>query len=98
METKICKCCGRELPIDDFRVTKLGRRNTCNECVSKKTADAKKRKKYGLTFEEELEKAKTLRLQDFTPRELMAELKRRGYDGKLTFTQVIEIDISKIGE
>lgn len=96
METKICKCCGRELPIDDFRVTKLGRRNTCNECVSKKTADAKKRIKSGLTFEEELEKAKTLRLQDFTPRELMAELKRRGYDGKLTFTQVIEIDISKI--
>lgn len=96
METKVCKCCGRELPIDDFSVTKLGRRNTCNECVGKKAAEVKKRKKDGLTFEEELERAKRLRLQDFTPRELMAELKRCGYDGKLTFTQVIEIDIAKI--
>ena len=96
METKICKCCGRELPIDDFRVTKLGRRNTCNECVSKKAADAKKRIKSGLTFEEELERAKTLRLQDFTPRELMTELHRRGYSGKLTFTITNAVDLDSL--
>lgn len=33
--------------------------------------------------------AKTI--DKFTPRELMSELARRGYEGKLTFRQVIDI-------
>ena len=33
METKTCKVCGRELPIDSFMFTKGGSRmNTCREC------------------------------------------------------------------
>ena len=38
--------------------------------------------------------ARNARLAEFTPRELMAELARRGYEGKLTYTRVEEIDIN----
>ena len=44
METKICKVCGRELPIDSFMLTKGGSRmNTCREC-----RNAAIREKYAL--------------------------------------------------
>lgn len=34
METKICKSCGKELPLDAFRVQRSGSRShTCNECT-----------------------------------------------------------------
>lgn len=35
-------------------------------------------------------------LADFTPRELMAELKRRGYEGKLTYVETHTIDLSTL--
>jgi len=34
------------------------------------------------------------RLSEFTPRELMLELKRRGYEGELAFVEVHKIDLS----
>ena len=37
METKICKECGRELPISNFKSTLWGTRaEICNECVNTK--------------------------------------------------------------
>lgn len=40
METKICKDCGRELPLTDFRITKGGgRANMCNMCITEKRAE-----------------------------------------------------------
>lgn len=35
-------------------------------------------------------------LKDYTPRELMLELKRRGYEGVLTFTEHKTIDIARL--
>ena len=35
-------------------------------------------------------------LQEFTSRELILELKRRGYEGKLQYVEVHNIDISKL--
>ena len=35
-------------------------------------------------------------LADFTPRELMAELKRRGYEGKITYVETHTIDLSTL--
>jgi hypothetical protein len=35
-------------------------------------------------------------LADFSPRELMAELKRRGYEGKLVYTETHTIDLSAL--
>ena len=75
METKICKQCGRELPIDHFRKTRWGGYYTnCNDCVRVKAQETKK---------ENAEVIKKSKLADFTPRQLMEELARRGYEGKI---------------
>ncbi len=87
METKKCKCCGQELPITEFRQTKLGRVNTCKSCMSKHQIQAKIDKKLAAMHTDELEKARTSRLQDFSPRELMKELKRRGYVFTMEYTE-----------
>lgn len=37
METKVCKDCGRELPLSAFKKTRWGGyAGTCNECVREK--------------------------------------------------------------
>lgn len=38
--------------------------------------------------------AMTLGLSAYTPRQLMEELARRGYEGKLTYTKIVTIDIT----
>ena len=45
METKICKCCGKELPIDSFPFKKgmTTRKDTCNVCIGEKIRQSKKR-------------------------------------------------------
>lgn len=35
-------------------------------------------------------------LKDYTPRELMLELKRRGYEGTLSYTERKTIDIGRM--
>lgn len=92
METKVCSCCGRELPITEFATRGIkGRKgevcvtSLCKECMKEKVASGREKK---------VDKAKSMRLKDFTPRELMQELASRGYEGKLRFVQVQEIDIT----
>lgn len=95
-ETKVCKCCGRELSLDHFKRGRYGYVSVCLDCD--KTHRAEKRQQ---RIEEQKKKVEDLRaenrklcLSDFTPRELMEELASRGYRGKLTYTQVHEIDLS----
>lgn len=101
MQTRICSCCGKEKPIESYK--KVGKRNggvsvltICNECMRKKQDDgramAKVKKQQKIA--QEVVDARTLRLQEFTPRELMTELHRRGYEGVLKFTRVEQIDIT----
>lgn len=88
--TKKCTICGKTLPLSAFYLnsrSKDGHQACCKEChkqLSKKSYEASK------------EKLRTSRLADFTPRELMEELRRRGYEGKLTYTEVHTIELSKI--
>lgn len=100
METKVCTDCGKELPITNFR---KGRANgteftmsICKDCWRKRQQEGKeKRKQQQLKEKEnEVKDAKAQRLQAFTPRELMQELKRRGYEGELTYTEVHKINLS----
>lgn len=102
MDTKVCRCCGKELPITEFRCDKSHGKefvlSICKTCMStKQSAGHKRRKeKQAISHEAEIAQAKTMRLKDFTPRELMEELKRRGYEGKLTYVETHVIDLSTI--
>lgn len=97
METttmKVCRCCGRELPVEQFVKNAFGLTNVCHECNSRNRSEAAKRRKNLKQQAIDALNARNLRLSDFTPRELMEELHRRGYEGKLKITHVEEIDIT----
>ena len=91
-EKRICKVCGRELEI--YKFLKSGGKPTsvCKECAARKKAETWAKKRNDKNLEHELENAKNLRLQDFTARELFAEIKRRGYEFKATYTEVHTIN------
>ena len=85
METKLCKKCGRELPTTDF-----------NKCASNKDG----LQSYCRECQHEIQKDRTTCLRKikndnplsrYTPRELMLELKARGYDGTITYVQKIKL-------
>lgn len=65
---RICKCCGKELPITEFNhYTKTNYRLICKQC-------------------QENNNPKDDRFNGIRSRELILELKARGYRGKLTKT------------
>lgn len=87
METKRCYKCGRTLPVTEFyknRAMKDGLQTYCKDCT-KERFDAK--------AEKEEKKMKTLRLFQFTPREIMEELSRRGYYGIISFDRKKEEEV-----
>jgi len=94
-ETKKCKCCGRELPLSEFHKTGFGMTNTCKVCVVKKQKEGKAAKKKERNVEQEIANAKMMRLADFTPRDLMEELARRGIKGKMYIPETTykEVDL-----
>lgn len=91
-EKRTCRVCGRELETSQFLYSGGKCSSVCKECAKKKKAETWAKKKNARNLEQELEEAKTLRLQDFTPRELFAEIKRRGYEFKATYTEVHTIN------
>ncbi len=112
METKVCKHCGRELPLSDFYTnskTKDGYATYCKVCSNaisveyarkrreRKKAEAKENER--IEFEKKYKIYTNKDLAKFTPRELILELKARGYVGTLLFEEVIVnkhfIDLSK---
>lgn len=92
-ETRICKVCGKELPIEKFSKNPFGYVSVCKDCAATRKRETYRKKKSAENLEKELVDAKAMRLQDFTPLELMDELARRGYRGKLQYVQVHEINI-----
>lgn len=85
METKICSKCKRELPLANFNKSAKspdGHQYYCKECkASKKKEDYEKLK---LLPKLEL-------LATFQPRELIEELRRRGYSGELKCTLTVKV-------
>lgn len=96
-QTKVCKCCGRELPVEMFGrhpKTKDGWQPLCKDCRSKKVKAAFAAKKPEIPAEaveklQELEAtvAKALEpspeIRKFTDADLFRELSRRGWTGDL---------------
>lgn len=81
--TKVCPKCGRELPTSEFNrcsAAKDGLQHSCRECQHKAQKKSSVR---------EIQKDNPL--SAYTPRQLMAELKRRGYDGELFYVQKIKL-------
>lgn len=71
---KKCICCGKELPINQFRHFGRGYRQTCMAC---------ERSEQGISD----------KFKDFTNRELIEELRSRGYKGVLKYVKVEEITL-----
>ena len=85
--TKKCVTCGRELPVSEFHKNaknKDGLQSKCKSCVSE----------YNRAYNraEHLNKVYlNPELAKFQPRELIAELRARGYSGELSYKQVIVV-------
>lgn len=95
---KKCRCCGRELPINKFKNGRWGYTSICNECETKHRREKKQNR-----IDEQKKKVEDVRaenrrlcLNDFTARELMQELVRRGYEGKLTYVETHTIDLNNL--
>lgn len=88
METKVCKVCGVELPISEFKKTPMSPNgiSTCNKCCARKSTESKQSRKDSVS-----KGGGNSELSRFTARELNEELRSRGYKGKLYFTKEITI-------
>ncbi len=85
--TKECSRCHRTLPVTEFYKksgTPDGLQYVCKECISEINKAARRSKKAFGGGNPELSR--------FTPRQLMAELKARGYTGELKYVQTINIE------
>ena len=95
---KVCKHCGRELPEENFgKCSKSsdGLQWWCNECRSKYGKEqraAKKREKEDIKNKIFDAPANTdSELSKYSSRELLTELRKRGFSGELTYTQTVNV-------
>ncbi len=101
METRVCKKCGRELPVEDFYKMPSnndGIDSVCKECrkaemrenyKARKSKDVRKREKLPFNVDDKMGGAG---LEAYSARDLMLELRRRGYSGKLAYKWDINIE------
>lgn len=99
-KTKVCSKCGRELPLSEFYKksdSKNGLQSYCKECAkrsskyAKRSRERKKARKIEeerIAFENKYKIYTCKELAPFTPRELMLELKARGYTGDLLYQEI----------
>lgn len=93
----VCKKCGRDLTENEFAINRWGKRmGVCKECVAatRRQNQATKKAAAATDAEHQVLNARNLRIHDFTARELMEELARRGYRGKLEYVETKVIDIT----
>jgi len=95
-EMKKCVCCGEEKPISEFYKNAWGVTNYCADCCKKRALEGKKERQRLKQQAIDAVNARNLRLEDFTPRELMLRLKELGYEGTLKYVKTEVIDISKL--
>ena len=100
MELTKCKECGRELEVKtNFKKTRWGTYSmVCNRCVNDKAMLKRMEQEELAKKAQEAEAAEKMKAQSelgkYTARDLIEELARRGYTGKLTYTVQHTIDIT----
>lgn len=102
MEIKVCKKCGKELTLDRFdknHLSKDGLSGICKECKAKynrnrtlKIKAEKMMKSEGVPFNIDESNSGGAGLLAYSARQLIEELRRRGYKGNLTYSWSIDIE------
>lgn len=90
LQTKQCCRCGRVLPAREFyknQKSKDGLASWCKNCMKERDRERRVNARLYETRGG---------LESYTPRQLMAELAKRGYKGTLTFTETRTVDLTKI--
>lgn len=59
-ETQVCKCCGRELPVEQFGRNRFGLLQTCKECMSQKKSEGRKKRDEMDNLRRQVEEARKL--------------------------------------
>lgn len=100
LKTKKCSKCGRELTLDNFSKrasSSDGLQYCCKDCHRERVRKSyykRKEKSFGVT---PLGKVYTnVELAKFQPRELLAELKARGYEWEKMYAPRQEVLYSKV--
>ena len=87
--TKVCTKCGKELPLSEFSKksdTNDGLQYHCKACQREANKNRNKKKQNLLDYIIGSEPANlNPKLEEFTPRELLTELRARGYRGDLVW-------------
>ena len=105
METKVCKKCGRELPIEKFfkdPKNAYGLKGNCKDCIS----EYQRERKLKMKSKQEVEIKDAPKVSDSTLKELsenhiekipsrllISELRRRGYRGQLELVTIQKVVI-----
>lgn len=105
IQTKKCYKCGRELPLSEFSknsAAKDGYDYYCRSCKSIMSKEVRERRKSNKIKESGIYPANFFDintvgggnplLADFTARDLMEELRARGYRGQLEYTSKINLE------
>ena len=84
--------------MSNFKKGRWGYVSVCNEFDKQHRAENRQARidKAKQKVEDVRAENRQLCLSDFSPRELMLELKRRGYEGKLVYTETHTIDLSTL--
>ena len=88
-EMRKCKRCGELKPQSEFSTFRGKTSGICKCCVREKKTETRKAKleKLKQMSDENIQSVRMLRIQDFTARELMVELKRRGYEFTMQYVE-----------
>lgn len=95
VKTRICKRCGRELPISEFAKhakTPDHLQANCRSCMKELIAESKSNAPADYAWPEKPTGKNTAPdLSNFSDQQLIAELTHRGYHGRLEVITVVEI-------
>lgn len=96
IKTKKCNRCGRVLPVTEFykkASSKDGLQDQCRECHNESVRRSYQKKKNERKSILEQSTKTESELSEFTPRQLMEELKRRGFKwDSMYYTQYVSYD------